>query len=955
MIGWLQRHSRIGIALILGIGILGTFGVCIGRAHLIGAASSSLHLPLLSSLRHLSTILSPDFMMFSEGQLRPGGYILLALARSFVDAEQVLFWHLLTIALHWLNGLLVALIVYCFTPRFSVALLAGLLFSLHPLATVVVDDIDQFHFLLGLSFLLAAFYVYLRSAAASRPRFVYGLSLAIFVVGSFVTKAVFMLPLLLAAHEGIFRRVGWIRALKQVGPFAFIPLCLAPLWWLWQPHPLHYTYATAAFPPGTIWFSFFSVISASEWYLSGLLLGRNIPLPLHEVVEQIYSPISIRLLIWGAVDLILLSAGLLLLYRKKWGGIGLVLSFVTMLPFASTAWNSVDDYVAWKYLYFPLAGLAMLVGWMADRLGESRRLPVRSLLGMIWIVLLIFAYQQIRLNSVSRSPLTHWNHVRIQRPSIESANVELGKAQLKQGDLKSAYPLLFAPTVDQLYASSTALCRYFTARDLFLPAAIHLRLAKRQRSGMQFSQSEPLLAELMYAAGAYDHAEAAFGKVLTANPYDAVAMMRLASVWSAKGYVRAADQLAERALLLDPKRREGLQIQGEMLEQRKKLEAGERRVVPPSPSWLRYASQGFYDSRIQDEIVRCSEQFPEDPVIQLEAGTCLVRKGEYRAALARFQRVSEAMPISAFAWAMRCWAAGQLGEFDEALAAGLRALELDNRNATVYNTLGILHGTLARQQPGRKELRDRAVGYFREALRINPQHVSARVNLAGELRAQGQIDEAEKLYRAALRVQPDLAEGHFNLGNLLAERKDFEGALRSYRQAIEARGDYAEAYYNMGTTLARQEEWREAQASFLQALEFQPDFSPARDALAVMLVGQNRFEQAIAVLGDGLRHAPRHTRGALMLASLLATCPEVSLRNGPAAVQIAERICRGLEYDHPEALMVLADAQAETGALDQAIATVQRAISLVEKTSGPSASGKLRQRLDFFRQLKTER
>ena len=853
---WLQKYPRTGIALILGAAVLGAFGVCIGRAHLVGTASSCLHLPLLSGWKHLPTIFSPDFMMFSEGQVRPGGYGLLALARTLFDAEKALFWHFLMLAFHWLNGLLVALVVYCFAPRFWSALLAGLLFSLHPLATVVVDDIDQFHFLLGLTFFLAAFYFYLRSETATHQRFFYPLSLVLFAVGLFVVKVVFMLPLLLAAYEGIYRRTGWSQIVRRVGAFVLIALCLAPLWWLWSPHPLHYTYATAAFPPGTIWFSFFSVISASEWYLSGLLLGQGIPLPLHEVVQQIYSLTSARLLAWGMVDLALLIAGLLLLRRGRWGGMGLVLLFAAMLPFASTAWNSVDDYVAWKYLYFPLAGLALLVGWVADRLGANRRTLGRGLLGLVWVGLLFFAYQQVRLNVASCSALSYWSHVRAQRLSSEIACVELGKAWLEQGDLGRAYPLLFAPTVDQLYESSTALCRYFTEQDQLLPAAIHLRMTNRQGSGMQFSQAEPLMAGLMYAAGAYDHAESTLGKMLTANPYDNAAMMRLATVWSVKGYVRAADRLAERTLRLDPGDRECLRMQAAMIEQRKVLEAGKRRVVPPTPSWLRYASQGFYDSRIQDEIIRCSEGFPDDPVIQLEAGTCLVRKGDHRSALARFQRVSEAMPVSAFAWAMRCWAAGQLGEYDEAMAAGHRALELDNRNATVYNTLGILHGTLARQQPGREELRDRAIDYFREALRINPRHVSARINLAGELRARGQTNEAEKLYRAALRVQPDLAEGHFNLGNLLVDLEDYEEALRCYRQAIEARGDYVEAHFNMGTTLLQQEEWGEAQDCFLRALQFQPDFSQARDALAVMLVGQNRFGEAIAVLRDGLRHAP---------------------------------------------------------------------------------------------------
>jgi tetratricopeptide (TPR) repeat protein len=161
------------------------------------------------------------------------------------------------------------------------------------------------------------------------------------------------------------------------------------------------------------------------------------------------------------------------------------------------------------------------------------------------------------------------------------------------------------------------------------------------------------------------------------------------------------------------------------------------------------------------------------------------------------------LPESAFAWAMRSWVAAELGSLDEAIDAGRHALDLDNRNATVHNTLGILDGRLAEVRSDDAFLRQRAMEHFREALRINPQHASAYVNLARELRHQGQHEKAMALYRRVLRLRPDLAEAHFNLGNLLAEQGDKEGAIDSYRQAIRARRDYVQAHFNLGVSEVR--------------------------------------------------------------------------------------------------------------------------------------------------------
>jgi hypothetical protein len=173
----------------------------------------------------------------------------------------------------------------------------------------------------------------------------------------------------LGAYEILYRRSGFRSTLLRLLPFVAFPLILSPLWLFYKPHPLHYKYIE--FPAGAGWYSFFSVVSATGWYIKGLLLGQDIPVVLREVVARIYGIMDWRFLVWGLIDLgILIGTGWVLL-RKRWVGLGVVLGVAAMFPFVSTAWNGVEDCLSWTYLYVSLVGLALLVGESADALWPS--------------------------------------------------------------------------------------------------------------------------------------------------------------------------------------------------------------------------------------------------------------------------------------------------------------------------------------------------------------------------------------------------------------------------------------------------------------------------------------------------------------------------------------------------------------------------------------------------------
>ena len=827
------RRPEMWVGILLGIGLLGTFGVSLFGSTFIGSESSILRLSLLSWWRDVPLIFSRDFLMFSDGQFRPLSYALMAVVRTFVRADNVFLWHLWMLAFHWLNTVLVFVLVRHYARHVGSAILAAGLFGLHPLASVVVLRMEYFHYVLGLTFYLSALCTYLAFTDTPRKR-TYIAALSWFLLGVLTSKVVFTLPLLLAGIEVLYERSSPRTVLTRLLPFIGLSLALSPLWIFYRPHPLYYKYMD--FPADAGWYSFFSVIGTTGWYAKGLLLGWGIPVILHEVVEQIFRFLHWKVLLWGAVNLgVVLAAGWAV-RRKYWAGWGVLLLYSTLLPFATTAWNGVRDYVSWAYLYFPTVGLALLVGGIAEgwwpRRGRDVRVGVVVLLGLIGVY---YGVQQVRVNSASRSALRYWTRVLHLNPESETAAAELGKAYLQRGDVTQALRLLFSPKTKQVHEPCLTMSQYYRAQGAYLAAAIHLRMAGHQETGLQFQDYEQAAAELLYAAGAPDHAEDALGITLMANPYNIAAMEQLAEIWIFKGYVAAARRWMEQALKLSPSD-PGLARLWRRLEAFRRSPSSSENpkiVHPPAPGWLRYVIEGLREYPIRQEIIQVSEQHPADPMIQLEAGICLLRNGEYDWALSKLDIATRSLSSYPYAWAIKCWAAAEAGAYEEAVAAGRRAQELDPQNSIVNNILGILFSTLAGdpQSPVYQRRLEWAIQYYQRAIQLSPRDAAAHNNLGDAFQRAGRFDEAIEEYRQAARLGPALAEPHYNLGNLLSAQGKLDEAIEEYRKALQSRPDFAEAHNNLGVALQRQGKLQEAIYHFQQTLRIHPGDTKAQENL----------------------------------------------------------------------------------------------------------------------------
>ncbi len=940
MIAKTLRRPWLFVLVLLVAGLLISFGRTLHVPVFIADEGSVLHLPVLSWWRNLPLIFSRDFLMFTDGQFRPLSYALLAVVRTFVSPENVVFWHLWLLLFHFLNAMLVFLVARHFAKHTGSAILASLVFGLHPLAAVVVNNINYFHYVLGLTFYLSALWCYLSFVRLSQKK-LYIAAILLFFLGIFTSKVVFTLPLILGLYEVFYCRSRLRKLLLRVLPFIAISVGVSPLWLFHKPHPYYFKYVDLSAKAARN--SFFSAVGATGWYLKGLLLGRNIPVVLRETVERILRFLHWRFLIWGAIDLGILITGGWVLRRRRWLGLGLLFAFVALLPFVTTVLNRVDIYIHWSYLYIPTVGLALFVGGLADVFWASQRHKVRQATLLVFsLVVVLYGIQQVRLNHFSRSAISYWSRALRLNPDSETASRELGRSYLKQRKTAEAVDFLFSPAIKQIQSSCLIMSHHYCEQGDYLAAAIHLRMSGQEEKGLQFQNLEVATGKLFHAIGAIDYAESALGKILMANPHNTEAMEELAYVWSLKGYVTAAEKLIDQILRLAPSSPRIDQMLTALEEQRNAALSSNLQVVePPSPDRLRYMREGVRSAQLQEEIISLSEHFPSDPVVQMEAGICLVKEGQPRRALSKLILATQRLSSFGYAWAIRCWTAVEVGDYQEAEEAGARALQLDPQSPTVHGILGLLFSREAAdpRAPNREEKLNIAIIHYQQVIQLDPTSTSAFNNLGNLLRRSGRFSEAIEYYRQALRLKPDFAEAHNNLGAALAQQGKPEEAVQHYRQALRLKPDFVEAYSNLGAALAQQGKLEEARAYLQQALSIRPFDRETLYNLIMVLTSQRRFDQLIPLLQERLRQAPGDIGVALNLAWMLAACPEPRLRNGPQAVELAERICQASKYKDPRALDTLAAAYAEIGRFDEAIQKAQLALQIAF-TSGQSELGK---------------
>jgi protein O-mannosyl-transferase len=232
---------------------------------------------------------------------------------------------------------------------------------------------------------------------------------------------------------------------------------------------------------------------------------------------------------------------------------------------------------------------------------------------------------------------------------------------------------------------------------------------------------------------------------------------------------------------------------------------------------------------------------------------------------------------------------------------------------------------------------DEAKIHCHEAMRLNPDHIDAHVNLIVILLQQGALEEVAKECRFVLNLSDAnpvaRRKAHTNLGSVLWKQGSYEEALTHFRaasdlspsnvdvcrnlaRALSQQGKTQEAlsYYNnilqikpndpqtlfdIAVTLEHAGQWDDAIQRYQQAVELANDFVHAHHNLGVVLSARGRLDEAIIHFHRAISLDPKSAVSYLGLGNALAEqgqsekakeCYQKALAIEPSLSQATDRL-----------------------------------------------------------------
>jgi tetratricopeptide (TPR) repeat protein len=223
------------------------------------------------------------------------------------------------------------------------------------------------------------------------------------------------------------------------------------------------------------------------------------------------------------------------------------------------------------------------------------------------------------------------------------------------------------------------------------------------------------------------------------------------------------------------------------------------------------------------------------------------------------------------------------------------------------------------------------------------------VDNALDLQKKGENAAALAEWKKALEMDPNDARANNGIAVALSVAGNSDDAIAYFHKAIQINANFFEAFYNLGLELVKKNQLNEAIDAWLNAVRIRPDFAAGHENLGYAFYLQGKFADSLAHLRLALEDEPDRVSVLNLAASLMATCPDASIRNGTEAMALANRAQR-LTVGHDAAILdTLSAAHAEVGSFPQAIETEQRAIVLATQQGKLQLANTLKAHLTRYR------
>jgi tetratricopeptide (TPR) repeat protein len=252
---------------------------------------------------------------------------------------------------------------------------------------------------------------------------------------------------------------------------------------------------------------------------------------------------------------------------------------------------------------------------------------------------------------------------------------------------------------------------------------------------------------------------------------------------------------------------------------------------------------------------------------------------------------------------------------------------------------------------------------WRTTIDRNPDCWMAETNLGSELLERGDIDGAIAHLEKSLRLKFDAPETHNSLTNALFRKGDADAAIAEAHAAMNFDPNNADTHAVLGMALMTKGQLDEAiaqlskaveilpnysQSHYSKAAETLPNYSHAHYNLALALAEKGETADAIAHYEKAIEAEPDLLEALTNLAWIFASSSDANIRNGPKAVELAEKASRLTHDTNPVVLRTLAAAYATNESFDKALETSRRALQFAQDQRNSELAETIRREMSLY-------